>query len=65
MSGEFKARIGRDVPKQGEIRVVFSMRTARGNLLELDGVVDEDVALKAWNDLYANQAKRRQDGRQC
>ncbi|HDR9163636.1 TPA: hypothetical protein QDB28_004040 [Burkholderia vietnamiensis] len=64
MSTEFKARIGRDVPKQGEIRVVFSMRTARGNRLELDGVFDEEVALKAWSDLYANQVKRSQEGHQ-
>ncbi|RQS39741.1 hypothetical protein [Burkholderia sp. Bp8990] len=58
MSDDFKARIGRDIPKEGETRVVFSIRTSRGNRLELDGLFDEAVVLKAWSELCANQAKR-------
>lgn len=55
---DFKARLGREVPKENETRVVFSIRTSRGNRLELDGMFDEAAVLKAWSDLCANQAKR-------
>jgi len=55
---EFKARIGREVPRENETRVVFSIRTSRNNRLELDGVFDEEVVLALWEQLCANQAKR-------
>ncbi|WP_321878437.1 hypothetical protein [Paraburkholderia bannensis] len=48
---DFKARLGRDVPKEGETRVVFSIRTSRNNRLELDGTFDEAVVLRLWKEL--------------
>lgn len=55
---EFKARIGREVPKENETRLVFSIRTSRGNRMELDGTFDEAVVLRLWTELHENQAKR-------
>jgi hypothetical protein len=55
---DFKARIGREVPKAGETRVVFSIRTARGTRMELDGTFNEEAVLKAWKDLHADLSKR-------
>lgn len=57
MSADFKARIGREVPPEGKTRVVFSIRTALGNRLELDGVYDEAVVLQAWKALHASGAE--------
>lgn len=55
---DFKARIGREVPKEGETRVVFSIRTARGTRMELDGTFNEEAVLKAWQDLHADLSRR-------
>lgn len=55
---EFKARIGREVPKDGETRVVFSIRTARGTRMELEGTFSEEVVLDAWKGLHADLSKR-------
>jgi hypothetical protein len=55
---DFKARIGREVPPDGKTRVVFSIRTARGNRLELDGVFDEEAVLEAWQKLHAALSKQ-------
>ncbi|WP_175837084.1 hypothetical protein [Burkholderia anthina] len=55
---DFKARIGRELPKENETRVVFSIRTSLGNRLEIDGTFDECVVLKLWTELHQNQAKR-------
>jgi hypothetical protein len=57
---DFKARLGRDLPKDGTTRVVFSIRTSRGNRLELDGTFEEEIVLKVWRELCANQAKREE-----
>jgi hypothetical protein len=58
---DFKARIGREVPKEGETRVVFSIRTARGTRMELEGTFNEEAVLKAWQDLHADLSKRGGD----
>ena len=55
---DFKARIGREVPKEGETRVVFSIRTARGTRMELEGTFNEETVLKAWQELHADLSKR-------
>ncbi|BAO88965.1 hypothetical protein [Caballeronia cordobensis] len=55
---QFKASIGRDVPKTGDTRVVFSIRTARGTRMELDGTFTEDVVLAAWKAMHEDMAKR-------
>ncbi|WP_250502789.1 hypothetical protein [Caballeronia sp. AZ7_KS35] len=55
---QFKASIGRDVPKAGDTRVVFSIRTARGIRMELDGTFTEDVVLAAWKAMHEDMAKR-------
>ncbi|WP_322068963.1 hypothetical protein [Paraburkholderia bannensis] len=59
---DFKARLGREVPKESETRVVFSIRTSKNNRLELDGMFDEAVVLKIWGELCANQAQREKPG---
>lgn len=59
---DFKARLGREVPKENETRVVFSIRTSRNNRLELEGTFDEAVVLRLWSELNANQAKRAMPG---
>jgi hypothetical protein len=55
---QFKASIGRDIPKAGDTRVVFSIRTARGTRMELDGTFTEDVVLAAWKAMHEDMAKR-------
>jgi hypothetical protein len=55
---DFKARIRREVPKEGETRVVFSIRTARGTRMELEGTFNEETVLKAWQELHADLSKR-------
>lgn len=54
----FKATIGREVPKEGDTRVVFSIRTARGTRMELDGVFTEEIVLAAWKQLHEDMANR-------
>ncbi|MDN8066294.1 hypothetical protein [Burkholderia vietnamiensis] len=61
---DFKARIGRDIPKEGETRAVFSIRTSRGNRLEMYGLFDEAIVMKAWRELCANLAKRNEEANQ-
>jgi len=51
---EFKARIGREVPKQGETRVVFSIRTADGSRLEVNGTYPEQRVSAALAALYGD-----------
>jgi hypothetical protein len=40
----FNVSIGREVPKEGDTCVVFSIRTARGTRMELDGTFTQAVA---------------------
>lgn len=51
---DFKARIGREVPKQGEVRVVFSIRTSSGSRLELNGTYTERSVQVALAALHGN-----------
>jgi hypothetical protein len=56
---DFKARIGREVPAAGKTRIVFSIRTARGTRMELEGTFTEGVVLDAWTKLHADMANQK------
>jgi hypothetical protein len=57
---EFRARMPRDIPKEGRTRVVFSIKTSRGNRLELDGEYDEAEILKLWTALCGLKGKQKE-----
>jgi hypothetical protein len=59
---DFKARIGREVPKEGETRVVFSILTARGTRMEIDGTYPEAVVLEAWAKFFKDASAAKGSG---